>query len=271
MGRVRMSGRATAPRQVISASRRTELVGHYADYLAKRLAEIGPERVHTVVLWTKDPSNLLRHTALRRSLTDVGQVFVHWTLTGLGGTFLEPNVPRAQDQLRLMDDIVAYVGAPERVHWRYDPLVSAKQGVEQVGNVTVESFLPLAEGFARAGVTVVHTSFVTMYRKVIRRLAATGVAMSQFAPEERRQILGQLSDAAAGLGLRIQTCCEPGFPVGRCVDGELLRELHPDREPCRVDGARDQRELCGCTVSLDIGRYLPCPNRCLYCYAHPAV
>jgi len=266
-----MSGRVTAPKQVISASRRTELVGHYPDYLAERLAEIGPDRIHTVVLWTKDPTNLLRHPALRQALSGAGQVFIHWTVTGLGGTFLEPQVPPAQDQLRLIDEIVAYVGAPARVHWRYDPLISAQQGGEQVGNVEVESFLPLAESFARAGVAVVHTSFATMYRKVVRRLAATGVAMSQFAPEQRRRILGQLSDAAAGLGLRIETCCEPGFPMGRCVDGELLRELHPDREPCRVERARDQRALCGCTVSLDIGRYLPCPNRCLYCYAHPAL
>jgi len=266
-----MPGRVTAPKRVISASRRTELVGHYPDYLAQRLAAIGPEQVHTVVLWTKDPTNLLRHPALRRSLADVGQVFIHWTVTGLGGTFLEPNVPRAQDQLRLIDDIVAYVGSPERIHWRYDPLVSAEQAGTRVGNASVASFLPLAESFARAGVTVARTSFVTMYRKVVRRLAAAGVAIREFAPEERRRLIVQLSDAAAGLGMRIETCCEPGFPMGRCVDGELLRELHPDREPCRVERARDQRELCGCTVSLDIGRYLPCPNRCLYCYAHPSV
>ena len=55
------------------------------------LAEgIGPDRIHTVVLWTKDPTNLLRHPALRRALSGVGQVFIHWTVTGLGGTFLEP-------------------------------------------------------------------------------------------------------------------------------------------------------------------------------------
>ena len=34
--------------------------------------------------------------------------------------------------------------------------------------------------------------------------------------------------------------------------------------------APGQRELRGCTTSLDIGRDPPCPNRCLYCYADPA-
>ncbi|HUU53694.1 MAG TPA: hypothetical protein VMY87_02150, partial [Armatimonadota bacterium] len=75
-------------KQVISASRRTELLAHYPDDLAARLRKIGPRNVHTVVVWTKDPRNLLEHEALRAVLSEVGQVFLHWTITGLGGTFL---------------------------------------------------------------------------------------------------------------------------------------------------------------------------------------
>jgi DNA repair photolyase len=259
-----------ALKKVISASRRTDLVAHHPDELARRVFEFGPERVHTVVIWTKDAANLLRHEPLRRALGGVGQVFLHWTITGLGGSFLEPTVPPSGDQVRLVDEVIAYLGDARRVHWRFDPLVSVRRGGESVGNVAVPLFRSLAAPLARAGVPVVHTSFVTLYPKVIRRFAAAGVEPAEFGREARMEFLAQLSAAASDVGMRLVTCCEPGSARQRCIDGELLAALHPTHEPCRTDRARGQRDLCGCTVSLDVGRYLPCPNRCLYCYAHPA-
>lgn len=257
-------------RKVISASRRTELVAHYPDYLARRLRDLGAGNVHTVVVWTKDPTNLLARDELSEVLSQVGQVFVHWTITGLGGTFLEPNVPPPEHQFALLDRLLDYVGDPRRIHWRFDPLVSASQGGRRASNVDLDLFRSLAEPMARAGVPVVHTSFVTIYRKVARRLGKRGIEFEDFGDDARRDLIGQLVAAAAEMGLDLATCCEPGFPVRRCIDGELLSRLHPREEPCRTDRARGQRELCGCTASLDVGRYLRCPNGCLYCYAHPA-
>jgi hypothetical protein len=255
---------------VVSASRRTDLVAHYPDQLAARLRELGPANIHTAVIWTKDPTHLLRHSPLRQALAQVGQVFVHWTITGLGGTFLEPNVPPARSQLALVDELISYLGDPRRLHWRYDPLLSARRGDLLASNLDLDLFSGLARPLAQAGVPVVHTSFVTLYPKVIRRLAAAQVEIEEFGPDDRRDFLTQLSAAAAAFGMKLITCCEPGFPRQRCIDGALLRDLHPAQEPCRTDRARGQRGLCGCTVSLDIGAYLPCPNQCLYCYAHPA-
>lgn len=257
-------------RKIVSASRRTELVAHYPDYLVHRLAQVGPERVHTLVVWTKDPTNLLAHRGLHDMLGRVAQVFVHWTVTGLGSTFVEPNVPAPRAQLALLDDIAVLVGDPRRIHWRYDPLVSARCGNERVSNVDLALFRSLADAFARAGVPAVHTSFATMYRKVMRRLVDAGIELEDYDAAARRQFISALAEEAARFGIQLLTCCEPGYPLQRCIDGESLTALHPTNEPCRTERARDQRKLCGCTVSLDIGRYLPCPNRCLYCYAHPA-
>ena len=255
---------------VLSASRRTELLGHYPDLLAARLEEIGPARVHSVVVWTKDPSNLLHHTRLRAALAGVGQVFVQWTITGLGGSFLEPNVPPPDAQLARLDSVVAYVGDPRRIHWRYDPLLAATRARERVSNLDLDLFRALAGDFSRAGIPAVHTSFVTPYPKVTRRLAAAGIELEEQSADAQTRFLHNLSAIAAASGLELITCSQPGFPVRRCIDGELLASLHPTGEPCRTNRARGQRELCGCTASLDIGRYLPCPNRCVYCYAHPA-
>ena len=256
--------------KVISASRRTDLVAHYPDQLAARLAQLPPGGVHTVVIWTKDVTNLLHHQHLREALQGCGQVFLHWTITGLGGTFLEPNAPEPERQLRLLDETVRYIGDPRRLHWRYDPLLSVRRGDVSAGNLSVPMFESIARPMAAAGVPVVHTSYVTLYPKVVRRLAAAGIEAMPPDAETRAGFLAELSAAAGDLGVRLVTCCEPGFGRQRCIDGDLLMELHPAHAPCKTERARDQREMCGCTASLDVGRYLPCPNRCLYCYAHPA-
>lgn len=257
-------------RTVISASRRTDLVAHYPEDLAARLRKFGPERVHTLVVWTKDPANLFHHAALRRLLMEVGQVFVHWTVTGLGGTFLEPQVPPWKRSVELLPTLIERVGDPRRVHWRYDPLVTATRGGERVSNVDLALFERLAESFAASGVSAVHTSFVTLYRKVTQRLAAQGVTFETSDPAARHEFLAQMKERAQRRRLRLLTCCEPDFPQERCIDGALLTKLHPGQEPARTERARGQRALCGCTASLDLGRYLPCPGQCLYCYAHPA-
>jgi DNA repair photolyase len=259
----------SALKRVISASRRTDLVAHYPEQLAARLRQLGPESIHTVVIWTKDATNLLRHQGLRDALAQAGQVFVHWTITGLGGSFLEPSVPPPAAQLALLDELVAFLGDHRRLHWRYDPLISARRGEERAGNLDPSLFQSLAEPLAAAGVPVVHTSFVTLYPKVVRRLAAAGVKVEEMPPEERPALLEGLSAAAQSLGMALTTCCEPAHGRRRCIDGDLLTALHPAHEPCRTDRAKGQRDLCGCTASLDVGSYLPCPNRCLYCYAHP--
>ena len=262
--------KAQDSKTVLSASRRTEMVGHYPDRLADAILAFGPERVHSLVVWTKDPRNLLTHHRLRQVASDLPQTFVHWTVTGLGGSPLEPRVPTPEVLLPSLPELVQWLGSPERLQWRFDPLLEVSGGDRTVSNVNLQLFRRLAEAFAGAGVTVVRTSFVTLYPKVTRRLAAAGLAPREFPPRERARFLDEMGKAAASLGMEVFTCCEPGFSRQACIDGRLLARLHPRRAACSLRRARGQRPLCGCTESFDIGHYLRCPNGCLYCYAQPA-
>ena len=230
--------------RVLSASRRTELLGHFPDLLAERVEAADPARIHTVVLWSKDPRPLLSHARLREALSRVGQVFLHWTVTGLGGTFLEPGVPSAEAQLALAEEIVAYLGDPRRLHWRYDPLLSVTRDNARLSNLDLALFRGLAKPFARVGVTAVHTSFATPYPKLLRRFATAGVELEEQDDARRRAFLTALAGEAASLGMEVKTCSEPGFPRQRCIDGELLTELHPTHAQARTDrGARPTRPL----------------------------
>ncbi|MFC1591449.1 DUF1848 family protein [Thermodesulfobacteriota bacterium] len=260
----------TQPLRVLSASRRTDLVSCYPDYFIEKLAEYPPEAVHSVVIWTKNPANMLRPGPLREALGRYRQLYVHLTITGLGGTMLEPGIPTWREAVEMVPGVVAFVGDARRVCWRFDPLLRVIAGGEELANLPL--FPRLAEQVSRSGITTCRTSWVEPYRKVQRRLDKKGITLQVYEPAERIETAGWLQKKAAPLGLKIQYCSMEGFARSRCIDGRLLAELHPDGLACSQRRAKSQRKLCGCTESIDIGWYSQkCPNGCLYCYAEPVV
>jgi hypothetical protein len=227
-----------------------------------------PESTHTVVVWTKNAAPLLRRGPLRKRLLEYDQVFVHLTITGMGGTALEPLVPFWQTACTWIPRVVELVGTPRRVRLRFDPIVHLV-----LPDGAYYTNLPLFEsiaGAARAvGVTDVAVSWMSLYAKVKRRLAKTGFTPLGDDDALRERERGFLLDTAARLGVRVLGCCVPGWPRSACIDGRLLTELHPHGARCSAARDRGQRQLCGCTVSTDIGWYGSCAHGCLYCYAQP--
>ncbi|MGI9953381.1 DUF1848 family protein [Moorellaceae bacterium AZ2] len=252
-------------RVVVSLSRRTEPF-FYADRLANLLADrYPPERVHTVVVWTKFPQAVLER--LRPALRRYDQVYVHLTITGLGGTPIEPHVPPPEHALARIPDLVDFLGDPRRLRVRPDPLLLFRRGKQTFTNV--QAALSIIGEAAALGVKSFSTSFVELYPKVRRRLGLRGWEAVPFDGDQRRQIWSRLATAAAACGATLYACCIPELPTSSCIDGQVLSQLHPYGEPCRTDKARGQRDLCGCTHAVDLGWYnMVCPSGCLYCYAN---
>jgi DNA repair photolyase len=214
------------------------MVACFPDELVRLLAEkCPPQETHTLVIWTKNPQNLLDHDALRNACSQY-PLYVHFTITGMGGTQLEPNVPRWQQMTGLLGPLVDYLGMPERVRIRLDPSFSI--------------------------------SWVDAYKKVVSRLRKHEITNAPVSPAQWKEEFDWLKDKAAEHSMRLHGCCVPGMPVSHCIDGELLTKLHPEELPCSTKKAKGQRAACGCTESYDIGWYNPCPHGCLYCYANPA-
>jgi hypothetical protein len=277
-------------RQVISASRRTDLPMHFPRWLAQvirkgqaevpqpysggiRLVSLRPEDVHTVVLWSKDFSPLLADEGgLRQVLTRYDQLFCHLTITGLGESPLEPNIPPWTDVAQQLPELIEFAGHPRRVTVRFDPIIHWRDYGE------IKSNFPLAgeilKRCATYGVETVCTSFATLYGKVRRR---KGWDWYDPSLAERLRMAGELVSFAESLGLTIYGCSdrslqEVGAMPSRCIDGELLSGLHPQRLPAQTGKDSGQRPECGCTPSVDIGSYnMRCPNGCRYCYANPVI
>ncbi len=253
---------------VISASRRTDLVSCYPDYLIDKLQAYPPDRVHTLVLWTKNPYKMLSYEPLCTCLQQYRQLYVHLTITGLGGTFLEPNIPPWREVVAMVPQVLNKIGGPRRLVWRFDPIIRVEYNGRETENFSL--FEDMARALNPCGIAVCRTSWVEPYRKVVRRMDKKAVRLVPFSPEERREQAARLEKVAAAVNMQMQYCSVEGFSRSRCIDGKFFAGLHPDGAVCSARGARGQRKLCGCTESIDIGWYsLKCTNGCLYCYAEP--
>jgi len=238
----------------------------------EKVVSLSPEDVHTFVLWSKDYSRLLANKGgLREALAIYDHIFCHFTVTGLGGTPLEPGVLPWKEAMEQLLPLIRLLGHPRRVTLRFDPIIYWKED-------GVRSNLPYAEGIFKAcacqGVKDVRISFATLYSKVLTR-----PGWSWYDPpwEERLKIAGFLVDMGRSLGLTIHACSahtleSVGALPSSCIDGRLLSELHPKGLVASAEKDRGQRKECGCTVSVDIGSYgQRCPGGCVYCYANPTL
>jgi DNA repair photolyase len=244
------------------------MVACFPDQLVALLKQkCPPDETHTVVLWTKNPANLLEHNDLHQTCRKY-PLYLHFTITGLGSTQLEPNVPQAGEMLKLLGPLVEYIGNPERIRIRFDPIVHlGSDGGRAYCNL--DRFEEIVAEAARHCICNLSTSWMSPYKKVVARLRAHGLVELPLTEEQRQEELRVLLRKAAQYNAALFCCSMPGMPLSRCIDGEMLTALHPERLPCSIRKAKGQRTTCGCTESLDIGWYFKCPHGCIYCYANP--
>jgi len=277
---------------VISASRRTDLVAFFPDWLAAALrakrvrvtgprgrvhdVDLDPSSVHTVVLWSKNFSNLIRNTSgLRDLLGEYDQLYLHITVTGLGGTPAEAGSPPPSEALAQLPALTGIAGRPELVTVRFDPVLFWREGEDVRSNLAF--FRTVADAAVGCGVLDLRMSFAQWYAKARSRAAARGFAYVDPPEAEKRTLAGRLAAEAAERGLTLHACTQPflagvpGLKPSACIDGRLLESLHPYREPASHRKDPGQRAGCLCTESRDIGSYAQtCPHGCVYCYANPS-
>jgi hypothetical protein len=245
------------------------MVAGYPGHLAGLLKEkCPPEKTHSLVLWTKNAYNILHHSLLRAQLKKYDQLYLHYSITGLGASPLEPGVPHHDTALSHLPSLVEFFRNPRRIAVRFDPIVHFQlPDGERITNVTF--FSHLAPILARLKLENVFTSWVQLYRKVNSRLKRHQIQPLSLEAGQWQQEAENILTLAREFGLRIHGCCVPQWPASRCIDGGLLTALHPRGYSAPLRKARGQRQKCGCTESRDIGWYNPCPHGCLYCYANP--
>ena len=281
---------AVAP-VVISASRATDIPAFHADWFMHRLetghvlwtnpfngksTPVSFARTRCFVFWTKNPKPLMAYLS---ALDRLGlNYYFQFTLNDYEAEGMEPAVPPLEERVAAFRELADRLG-PERVVWRFDPLILTDritvddllQKVAHVGNLIHRHTRRLVVSFAD----------IQGYPRVARNLARAGIRAREFSAEEMRQMAEGLATLNRDWRLELATCAEAidlsAFGIGhsRCVDGHLMARLFKHDTALmaflnRHGGTKDkgQRKACGCMPGKDIGAYGTCPHGCAYCYAN---
>lgn len=109
-----------------------------------------------------------------------------------------------------------------------------------------------------------------LYKKTERNLK--DIKITPLSKVDMEEIAYRLSLIASKYSLTIESCSEEielekfGIKHGKCIDYRLISEIIG----CKLNIEKDpnQRDICGCVKSIDIGAYNTCKHGCLYCYAN---
>jgi DNA repair photolyase len=273
---------------IISASRRTDIPAFYSPWLMNRVragyctvpnpfnrnqvsrVSLLPQDVDVIVFWTRNPRPLLAHL---QELDDLGyRYYFQYTLLD-NPRSLDPKSPGIEAGIKTFRELAARVG-PNRVVWRYDPIVlSAATPPDWHERTHVRIAEALAGHTTRCVVSV-----VDVYKKALGRLKQLkekGVVVEDLPttpiPAAVAGMLRTMAETAGHYGIELVSCAEDadfsayGIRPGKCIDDDLIQRVFGLDVTHKKDAS--QREACGCVASKDIGMYDTCLFGCQYCYA----
>jgi len=272
---------------IISASRRTDIPAFYAEWFINRIragyctvpnpfnpeqvahVSLMPEDVDVIVFWTRNPRPLYPHLA---ELDERGyRYYFQYTLLN-NPPPLDPKSPPLETSLRTFEELARRTG-PERVIWRYDPIVFTTLTGPDFHQESYTHIARALRGYTRRSVI----SLMDLYPKTKKRLSGMVEQGAELLPVSYPseawfpELMHSLAQIATDNAMEIVSCAEEidlapfGVHPGKCVDDEYIQRIFG----IDVTHAKDpsQRRACGCVVSKDIGMYNSCLFGCSYCYA----
>ena len=203
------------------------------------------------------------------------RVIVHSTITGYGGTVLEPNVPRPEVEIKATNNLVRKGFPKSHIVIRVDPIIPTNKGfirATRVFNKCIES------GYERYRVSI-----IDMYHHVRERFKQHNLPLpygENFYPNRMQFITADSVPVLAKAiwrtkhpdnpdGISIEGCCEPMMKC--CTECGCISK-HDLNILGLVDDEDDypgyQRKYCSCysgkTELLESKHQ--CAHGCLYCY-----
>lgn len=263
---------------ILSASRRTDLPAWYGEWFVNRLREgfvlvpnpyrpqtlrripLSSDAVDCIVFWSKNPQPFFRFLP---ELDRMGYPFYFQFTLNPYGPAVERALPALADRIDAFHRLSAMIG-PERLVWRYDPVIVDKDDPTDWHPAQFERLCALLH---------CHTSHCIF--SFFDRYAKDQSGFQEADEASMHKIARGFSGIAGRYGLPLFTCSEPidlsayGIAHAACIDPDLIgRIIH-----CSVRAKKDpnQRPHCGCMESVEIGSYDSCTNGCVYCYANQGI
>lgn len=200
-----------------------------------------PKMIPALVLWTKGPVEIfVEHVDMRQVLemydSHKAIIGIQLTVTGFGGTFLEPGIPSPEETAAGLDKVFKTgLVDPDAVLIRYDPLVRIKCPNESIlSNATEKSFEKVVSLFGKLGVKNFSTKFLLLstmkpkkYSHVYERLIDAELIPMRI--EDKSGIFKILKKVVDNFDANLKTCCvkveqniDDWFYDSGCLSGHRL-------------------------------------------------
>ena len=262
---------------ILNTGGRTDTVQYYTEWLLNRFAEgyvlarnplfpnkvnryeLTPDKVDCVVFCSKNYKPILPRL---HEITDHFNTYFHYTITAYGKD-IEPGVPSIDESMETLIELSRLV-SPQRIAWRYDPVLLTKDYTIQRHLETFESMAKLLAPYIDRCIF----SFVEMYKKLEMNMPEL-IPLSEKNMDELAKGLGTVTKK---YGIHIQTCgtngdfTRYGIHSSGCMTLDILGRAN--EIVFKNVKHKGMRQGCHCIESRDIGAYDTCMNGCKYCYAN---
>ncbi len=262
---------------IISASRRTDIPAFYSEWFFNRIKEgyvlvpnpfnskmiskvnLDPAVVDCIVFWSKNPAPMINK--LDR-LKDYNYYF-QYTLNPYERD-IENNIPSLKKRVETFKTLADKIGK-EKVVWRYDPLfINEKYTID----FHKEAFANIAYAL-RDHTEKCMLGFIDHYFHIRKAVAEFNI--KPLEKEDIEEMAISFKKTIDAYPILLDTCTVKvdlrylDIPSGLCVDGDLIERIVG--YPIKAKKDKNQRDVCNCIESIDIGTYESCLNGCIYCYA----
>ncbi len=240
-----------------------------------------PGDIHSMGLWSQDLSVWMK----RRDEIRPDYKFWYRVTILPDDRTIKPAAPSVHEQIKQVSSLARSDG-PDTISVCIDPVLRYRHtGTEKWTDPFTSDFIKTVfDGLASCRISHVRISFIDYYRKVEMRAERAGIEF--YYPGHSRddgwfmEKALEIRSMADRYSLELESCCEGELANagitsrGACVNGSRLVRLFGPGLSLSPDTGQRHKMGCGCTRSLDIGRYTEtgpmshkCPHNCPQCYA----
>jgi len=207
--------------------------------------------------WRK--ANMLGMILITKAPHKIGvlpdNAILHCTITGYGGTIIEPGVAPALVTLEAYKNLVNTYGS-ERIVLRVDPIIPTLKGIQ-----TAKEIISHQQGRVRISFLDAYSHVRERFEKLGLQLPWTGI----HAPLEIRQQAVERIKQEVLFRDDLEICGEPGLDCTGCIS---QRDMQALGLICKLSGKCTQRTSCACVAEKTelLSNPHRCAHNCLYCY-----
>jgi DNA repair photolyase len=216
--------------------------------------------------WTKKLQDLniiisknLNDKLIGHLIDNQDKIIFHSTVTGHGGTIIEPKVPKLDFSFEQFEKLILAGFDIKRFVLRVDPIIPTEDGLKVAKNVL--------EKYKNSGVERVRFSFLDMYEHVKIRFKKQGIELPYSSFHAPKEMIDN--------GLRMIEDYEKYYTFESC--GEYLKykigciskkDLEIAKIKGELNGSSFQRKACLCPANKKelLKDKKVCQHQCIYCY-----